>query len=51
MRNKLDKWMQKTKDPLLKGKIKAPPGAKVNKFDDVEPNDIWEYEEKPEGYA
>jgi len=51
MRNKLDNWMQKTKDPLLKGEIKAPPGAKVNKFDDVEPNDIWEYEERPEGYA
>ena len=30
MRGRLDGWMQRTNDPILKGPVAAPPGAKVN---------------------
>lgn len=33
LRIKLDNWMEKTKDPLLKGKVKKPKGAIVNTLD------------------
>lgn len=32
LKNKLHKWMESTNDPLLKGKIKKPEGAVVNKL-------------------
>jgi hypothetical protein len=30
MRGRLDAWMLRTNDPLLKGPVKAPAGAQVN---------------------
>jgi len=30
MRTRLEGWMQRTNDPILKGPIKAPAGAKAN---------------------
>jgi N-sulfoglucosamine sulfohydrolase len=43
MRGRLDAWMKRTKDPLLKGPIPLPAGAKVNRIDGISPN------EPPEG--
>lgn len=37
MRNRLDRWMRNTNDPILKGPIPAPKGARVNDPDDVSP--------------
>ena len=37
MRRRLDAWMRRTDDPLLKGPVPAPSGAKVNPVDQVSP--------------
>jgi hypothetical protein len=39
MRGRLDRWMRATEDPLLRGPVKAPPGAVVNDPDEISPND------------
>ena len=51
MRGRLDAWMRRTDDPLLRGPIAAPAGAIVNRPDDVEPTDVWGYTAKPPGTA
>ena len=39
MRNRLEKWMRRTSDPLLRGPVKAPPGAVVNDPNGVSPKE------------
>jgi len=39
MRGRLERWMQRTNDPLLKGPVPAPKGAKVNDPDGMSPKD------------
>ncbi|MGH9344450.1 MAG: sulfatase family protein [Terriglobia bacterium] len=39
MRNRLDAWMHATNDPLLKGPVKAPKGARVNDPNETSPGD------------
>ncbi len=39
MRGRLDRWMVETQDPLLKGPVKAPPGAVVNDPNGISPNE------------
>ena len=39
MRGRLERWMTRTNDPLLKGPVPAPPGAKVNRVDGVSPKE------------
>ncbi|HVW84529.1 MAG TPA: sulfatase/phosphatase domain-containing protein, partial [Bryobacteraceae bacterium] len=39
MRGRLDSWMQRTSDPILKGPVKAPPGALVNNPDGTSPKE------------
>jgi arylsulfatase A-like enzyme len=39
MRNRLDRWMQATDDPLLYGPVPAPPGARVNDPDGLSPRE------------
>jgi arylsulfatase A-like enzyme len=39
MRERLDRWMRQTDDPLLKGDVPAPPGAKVNDPDGLSPRE------------
>ncbi len=39
MRGRLDRWMRATNDPLLRGPVKAPPGARVNDPDGTSPNE------------
>ncbi len=39
MRDRLERWMHKTQDPLLGGSISAPAGALVNDPDDFSPTD------------
>ena len=39
MRDRLEHWMQATDDPLLEGRVPAPPGARVNPPDGLSPNE------------
>lgn len=39
MRKRLRRWMQKTQDPLLKGRVAAPAGAVVNPVDGQSPSE------------
>jgi N-sulfoglucosamine sulfohydrolase len=39
MRGRLDGWMKRTSDPLLKGPVPAPTGAKVNPADGISPQE------------
>jgi arylsulfatase A-like enzyme len=39
MRGRLDRWMVRTNDPLLKGPVKAPAGALVNDPDGISPQE------------
>ena len=39
MRGRMDAWMKRTDDPLLKGPVKAPKGAKVNPVDQTSPKE------------
>jgi arylsulfatase A-like enzyme len=39
MRDRLNAWMQRTNDPLLKGRVPAPQGAYVNDPDGASPKD------------
>lgn len=39
MRGRLDAWMQRTNDPILRGPVKAPPGAVVNDVDGISPQE------------
>jgi len=39
MRERLDRWMHATDDPLLRGPVPLPPGAVMNDPDDLSPDD------------
>jgi hypothetical protein len=39
MRSRLDLWMKRTDDPLLRGAVKAPAGAVVNDPDGTSPQE------------
>ena len=39
MRGRLENWMRRTDDPLLRGPVQAPVGAKVNPVDGTSPNE------------
>jgi arylsulfatase A-like enzyme len=39
MRARLDSWMRRTNDPILRGPVPAPPGAKVNDPDGTSPKE------------
>ncbi len=39
MQGRLEAWMKRTNDPLLRGPVKAPAGAKVNPVDGISPKD------------
>ena len=44
MRGRLDRWMRSTNDPLLRGPVKAPPGALANDPDGTSPRErpqVW----------
>ncbi len=39
MRERLDGWMRRTDDPLLRGSVKAPAGARINDADGTSPKE------------
>ena len=39
MRGRLERWMQKTDDPLLYGSAPAPSGSQVNDVDGISPRE------------
>jgi hypothetical protein len=39
MRGRLNRWMQATHDPILRGPIAAPPGAMANDPEGTSPNE------------
>ena len=39
MRDRMDRWMKRTDDPLLRGPVVAPQGAKVNPEDGTSPQE------------
>jgi hypothetical protein len=39
MRDRLHRWMVSTNDPLLRGRVAAPPGAVVNDPNGISPNE------------
>ena len=39
MRQRLNRWMKSTDDPLLRGPVPAPHGAKINNPDSLSPKD------------
>jgi len=39
MRQRLEKWMLDSSDPLLKGKLEVPKGAKLNNPDGLSPSE------------
>jgi len=36
---RLDRWMKKTDDPLLAGRVPKPPGARINRLESIDPGD------------
>jgi arylsulfatase A-like enzyme len=48
MRNRLDRWMKETDDPLKNDTVPRPESALVSKDEDKTANDIWNYIDKPE---
>ena len=40
MRNRLDRFMRETDDPLLAGHVTAPSGARLNNPDGASPRDV-----------
>jgi arylsulfatase A-like enzyme len=39
MKKRLDTWMRATNDPLLRGAVPAPPGARLNDPNEISPSD------------